>query len=309
MNSHHFVFGLIIFNLVSLSAWAEPAKNITDIVQPVQAIEPEDAAMNDPIWHNRHAEGWFWRDIDPEVIEMDDVEAEKIKPASIDPNRLYPSMTEPLTNPLEVLKAIQKAVETSKAKAVLQPSSENILNFIRVQDEVLKKSSLLADNWQRLIWRNPELDYNQVRPSNPVALASYTEQYRTDLRTAMREIAQDYGLYFVIAESCPYCHEMAPYLKRFADLYGFTVITVSIDGGTVAEFPNAMYSPEFAEQLGVKITPAIILAKPNEGIIETISYGFISLDELEKRIYRLFRLEPGKPNYRLPTTTTLSYQP
>ena len=95
---------------------------------------------------------------------------------------------------------------------------------------------------------------------------------------------------------------MAPYLKRFAENYGFTVITVSTDGGSVPEFPNALYSPEFAERLGVKITPAIILAKPSEGVIEPVSYGFISLKELETRIYRLFRMEPGEPVYNATTS-------
>ncbi len=77
------------------------------------------------------------------------------------------------------------------------------------------------------------------------------------------------------------------------------MISVSTDGGSVKEFPSPMYSPEFAEQLGVQSTPAIILAKPSEGVIEPISYGFISLQELEARIYRIFRLEPGEPNYQV----------
>ena len=266
----------------------------------------EQAEAPDLRWNNRHAEGWFWREVDPEVLDPEILEEKRVKPVLVDPNTLYPPMNDPLRNPLATLEALQKAVETSKARAVLQPTNENLMNWIQVQNELLKKNTLFADNWQRLVWRNPEYDYNQVRPSNPVALKAYSESYKLDRREALREISKEYGLYFVIAESCPYCHEMSPYLKRFADTYGFTVITVSVDGGSVAEFPNALYSPEFAERLGVKITPAIILAKPSEGVIEPISYGFISLQELETRIYRLFRMEPGEPVYN---ATPSRYQP
>jgi len=255
-----------------------------------------------PQWLQRHAEGWFWRELPPEEIEP--VEAvEKVTPALINPATLYPDIDSPLADPLATLEAIQQAVETSKARAVLQPTPANIENWIRVQNVLLRKSTLLADNWQRTVWRNPDLDYTQVRPANPVALSAYSTEYKNDRRQALRDIAQEFGLYFIVAESCVYCHAMAPYLKRFADTYGFTVISVSTDGGAVTEFPDPLYSPEFVDRLGVKQTPAIILAKPKEGIIEPIAYGFISLDELEKRVYRLFRLEPGEPNYRVDHST------
>ncbi len=266
----------------------------SETIEPAQMAVAAEASRD---WNERHAEGWFWKQDPPAVPE--EIEEDVIEPALVNPDTLYPSMQNPLADPLATLEQLQKAVETSKARAVLQPSAENITNWIKVQNELLTKNTLFADNWQRVVWRNPEYDYNQVRPSNPVALAAYNESYNEDRREAMREIASEYGLYFIVAEGCRYCHAMAPYLKRFSETYGFTVITVSTDGGTVAEFPDAMYSPEFAEKLGVKQTPAIILAKPSQGVIEPIAYGFIDIAELEKRIYRLFRLEPGEPNYQV----------
>ncbi len=267
------------------------------------AIATEDeiianAETVNPRWTERHAEGWFWRELPPEENESLE-EVEQLEPGLVNPATLYPDIATPLANPLAALEAIKQAVETSKARAVLQPTPANIENWIRVQNELLRKSTLLADNWQRTVWRNPDLDYTQVRPANPVALSAYSTEYKDDRRQALRDIAQQYGLYFIVAESCIYCHAMAPYLKRFADNYGFTVISVTTDGGSVAEFPEPLYSPEFIDRLGVKQTPAIILARPNEGMIEPIAYGFISLDELEKRVYRLFMLEPGQPNYRV----------
>lgn len=294
---------LLIFSVTASMSSIAAAKNtqadIKAITDSAEMLSGETVTTEKPPWNERHAEGWFWRDLDPEKPKVD--EAPK-KADMTNPDTLYPSMNDPLADPLAVLERLQKAVEASKARAVLQPTDKNILNYLRVQNKLFEKSTLLADNWQRTVWRNPDLDYNQVRPSSPVALSAYNKAYKADRREALRSIANEYGLYFVIAESCPYCHAMAPYLKRFADNYGFTVIAVTIDGGTVPEFPNAKYSPEFAEKLNVKITPAIILAKPSEGVIRPVSYGFIDLKELETRIYRLFELEPGQPNYRVNTT-------
>lgn len=303
---------LFISSLCSLVNGCALAQTIPQATGRIDSVmsKLESAAISlpepKPQWNKRHAEGWFWRELDPENRELDAVDEQPVNPLMVNPDTLYPPMEAPLTDPLATLERLQQAVEVSKARAVLQPSNENLMNWIQVQNELLRKNTLFADNWQRLVWRNPEYDYNQVRPSNPVALKTYSQSYKTDRREALREIAKEYGLYFVIAENCPYCHALAPYLKRFAETYGFTVISVSTDGGSVAEYPNALYSPTFAEQLGVKSTPAILLAKPTEGIIEPVSYGFISLQELETRIYRLFRLEPGEPNYQMSTTR---YQP
>jgi conjugal transfer pilus assembly protein TraF len=283
--------------LLSLPASAQRMMDTAAGFMPTTLDVPE----RDPRYIHRHAEGWFWRDVDPEETEAESLPREAPEVAAPTPS-LYPPMDTPLMDPLEALKALQKAVETAQARAVLQPTEANLMAWMTVQNELFRKNTLFADGLQRLVWKNPEFDYNQVRPNNPVALAAYSESYNTDRRDALREIARDYGLYFFVSGDCAYCHAMAPYLKRFAEAYGFVVIAVSVDGGTVDGFPNAKYSPEFAEELGVKQTPAIFLAKPNEHIVEPISYGYISIQELESRIYRLFRLEPGEPNYQVKTT-------
>jgi conjugal transfer pilus assembly protein TraF len=280
------------------AASATPSESAIETLSKMTA---EQAPAREPRFIHRHAEGWFWRDVDPEEKEpeaLPDNEPESAAPAA----SLYPPMDSPLDDPLAALKSLQKAVETAQARAVLQPTEANLMAWMTVQNELFRKNTLFADGLQRLVWKNPEFDYNQVRPSNPVALAAYSESYNTDRRDALREIARDYGLYFFVSGDCAYCHAMAPYLKRFAEAYGFVVIAVSVDGGTVDGYSNAKYSPEFAEQLGVKQTPAIFLAKPNEHIVEPIAYGYISVQELESRIYRLFRLKPGEPNYQVNTT-------
>ena len=294
-NSLHNRLSMIVISLI-VATPVVFAQSSTDAVDTI--VQPEsNVGIN---WTNRHAEGWFWRQVDPEPEEPE--KPEEVTPTLVDPYSLYPDMNTPLADPLATLETLQQAVEVSKARAVLQPTEEHLMNWIRVQNELLVKNSLFADRFQRVVWENPQYDYTQVRPTNPVALAAYSESYNNDRRDALRRIATEYGLYFVVAENCAYCHAMSPYLKRFADTYDFTVISVSVDGGTVPEFPTPMYSPEFADKLGVKTTPAIILAKPSQGVIQPIAYGFISLPQLEARIYQLFELEPGQSTYKVPSS-------
>ena len=65
---------------------------------------------------------------------------------------------------VERMAAITKQLDELKALAILEPTSENIVNYIRFQREQLDRASTFADTWSRSIWQNPELDYTLERP-------------------------------------------------------------------------------------------------------------------------------------------------
>jgi conjugal transfer pilus assembly protein TraF len=150
---------------------------------------------------------------------------------------------------------------------------------------------------QRVVWSTPSLDQSLVRPHSPEGLKAWTAARTESRTTALRDIAQMYGLFFVFSSDCPYCIQIAPFLKRFARTYDFTLIPISIDGGTLPEFPDARYEPSIKARLGVDVTPAIFLVDPGAGHIQPIAYGVISLSELETRIVRLFKMTPGQMTY------------
>lgn len=263
-----------------------------DVAEALDGVTAPSQPKGEVDWFDRSQEGWFSYE-DPVIAEEKEEEVkerEKVMPSINSGGK---------GDPLEELKQLQENVERAKAKAVLYPTTENVLEWTRVTRELLDRSALFADVAQRTVWQNPELDYSLDRPVNPAGQRVWADDFRETKNNALREIAETHGLFFFFTEHCPYCHEMAPYIQQFAKTYGFEMIAMSIDGSSMPQFPDARYEPLLADKLDVKITPAIFLVNPNENVIEPIAFGSISLKQLEDRIYRLFKLPVGQTVHKV----------
>lgn len=238
-------------------------------------------------WYRDAERGWFWYE-DPPA----DVEPEKLR-------EVMPAVASVPADPLAELEGLQAAVERSKALAVLHPTENNIRAWMALNAAVQSRATLFADVTQRVVWSTPSLDQSLVRPHSQEGLKAWTAARTESRSTALRKIAETYGLFFIFSSDCPYCIQLAPFLKRFARTYDFTVVPISVDGGTLAEFPEARYEPTIKTRLGVEVTPAIFLVDPAAGHVQPVAYGVISVSELETRIMRLFKMEPGQMTYNV----------
>ena len=86
-----------------------------------------------------------------------------------------------------------------------------------------------ADVWRRVVWQNPDLNYELKRPVNNAAIAAYTSARKTAEKRTLDDINKEWGLFFFFRSDCPYCHRLAPTLKFLTDTYGITVFPVSVD--------------------------------------------------------------------------------
>ena len=105
----------------------------------------------------------------------------------------------------------------------------------------------------------------------------------TRLSSASCSLAQEYGLFFFFRKNCPYCHQFAPVVKRFSEKYGWSVLGISLDGGTLSEFPMAKQNNGIAERLQITHGPALIALHPKTGQLIPLAYGMISESEIEQR--------------------------
>ncbi|MEM6485289.1 MAG: conjugal transfer protein TraF [Pseudomonadota bacterium] len=246
---------------------------------------PDSSEAASDRWYRDQERGWFWYEEPP------------IEPEEIDP--LKPSMSAPPMSALAELEALQQRIEETKARAVLHPSEASLREWLSLNQQIQNKAELFADTMQRVVWTTPSLDSSLVRPHSQEGLKAWTAA-RTEARSeAMREIAAEYGLFFVFESDCTYCRQIAPFLQRFARTYDFKIVPISLDGGTLPEFPDARYEPSMRQKLSVEVTPAVYLVNPGMGHIQPIAYGVVSLSELETRIMRLMRMEPGQMNFNV----------
>ena len=246
----------------------------THAAEPATTTPPDPAEIATVYWQ-QHREGWFWYR-DPPPPKARPVPKKPVNPA----------------RPRELgdFEAMQQRLETLKRVAVMNPTDDNLMAYMRFQRMVMDRSQTFADRWQRLVWREPSLDYASVgRPTNTVAIAAFDERQSERDTAAVRQLATTHGLVFVFRSDCPFCHRFAPILKRFAQQHGLAVLAVSLDGGTLPDYPDARPDNGIAARLNARTVPALYLTQPSRREFRPVGFGMMSDTDLLERIAALAR--------------------
>ncbi len=240
-----------------------------------RSTEPATSAEVTMTYWLEHREGWFWyRDPAPAKPRTPAAPAQRPKD---------------LTN----FQTMQQRLEDLKRVAVMNPTDANLLAYMRYQRLVMDKSQVFADRWQRLVWREPELDYGLTgRPTNAMAINVFDDHQRDRDADTVRNLAATHGLIFVFRSDCPFCHRFAPILKRFEQDFGMTVLAVSLDGGILPEYPDARADNGIAARLNTTTVPALYLTAPARREIRPVGFGLMSGSDLLERIAALGRDKP-----------------
>lgn len=211
-------------------------------------------------FYGSHAQGWHWYD-DPK---------EDIKKLSKDP-----------VKQMDALKAtIQRALDT----AILNPTDENVKNYIVLQNQMSDQSSVFANVWQKVLLDNPELNYALIHPTNNLAKKVDIDLQHQKEDLAVEKLAQASGLFFFYKSTCPYCRKFAPIVKDFAARYNLTIIPITLDGIALPEFPDSKTDNGQAAKFNVTVEPSLFAVNPYTHKAYPISYGLVSEEELRQRI-------------------------
>jgi conjugal transfer pilus assembly protein TraF len=210
------------------------------------------------------------------------------------PKRINAAPTEH-TSSARQLASIARALDELKARAILEPSEANVTAYIRYQREQLDRASTFADQWQRVIWQNPDIDYTLQRPVSTLGKRAWVDNRREEEDAAMRQLSQRYGIFYFYAQSCGACDVFAPILKSLADQSGFNVVAVSMDGGPNKTFPSYVVDAGQWQHMGLtsKATPALVLFDTVTRRPVPIGTGIMAIDEIKDRIFTLTRTRVG----------------
>ena len=203
-----------------------------------------------------------------------------------------PAQTIPAVQKME---AITQQLDELKAKAILEPTTENITNYIRFQRQQLDRASTFADVWSRAIWQSPELDYTLERPVSTLAKQTWLEDRRDQRAGSMEALTQRYGLFYFYSSSCGACRTFSPVIRALSDTYGLEVLAVSMDGGPNEQFPNSVVDQGQYQRMGLQggTVPALVLYDTQTKQPVPIGYGVMAADEVMQRILYLTQIEPG----------------
>jgi conjugal transfer pilus assembly protein TraF len=250
---------------------AGPLKAAEDTSPPSQSDVMSDLEPPGTYWL-RNREGWFWYRDPPDTP----------RPPKASPR--------PESRPRELVafEAMQKRLDELKRIAVMNPTDANLLAYMRYQRRVMNQSEVFAQRWQRLVWTVPELDYGLTgRPTNAMAVGAFDEAQRDRQAQEVRHLAATHGLLFIFRSDCPYCHRLAPILKRFEQEFGMTVFPVSLDGRGLPEYPNPQRDNGIAARLNASVVPALYLTAPSKREIRPVGFGVMAMTDLVERIAAL----------------------
>ena len=214
-----------------------------------------------------------------------------------DKPRPLPREAQPSPPPSAVdrMAAITKQLDDLKAKAILEPTEENVIAYVRFQREQLDRASTFSDVWQRALWQNPDIDYTLQRPVSTVGKRAWLDNRKADRDAVLTNLGQRYGLFYFFAQSCGACELFAPILRSVTDSHRMAVMAVSMDGGPSRDFPEHVVDSGQRARMGVpgNETPALVLFDTVTKRTIPVGYGILSADEIMDRIFTLTNTKVG----------------
>ncbi|MEQ1591427.1 MAG: conjugal transfer protein TraF [Thiobacillaceae bacterium] len=236
---------------------------------------------DDTPWHNpERGFNWYPPDVPP---------ANKEKKVDAKPKSIKDMVT---------MEELKKELARLKDLAIMQPTQANVLTYLEAQTYVMDKSSVFADIARRVVWATPSVDYNNRSPTANYAQLNKKDMRRDAQQQTLAELSRDYGLMFFFRSDCPYCHQQAPVLRLLENIYGLPVMGVSLDGGTLPQFPDARrdngISMTVSNGQGIQTVPALFLVQRETRQAIPVGTGALAIDEIVERIRVLTRTQPGQ---------------
>lgn len=247
-------------------------------------------------YFDEHHRGWFWYEIIKELQEKKE-EFQPVELPHVQPQTQMPTVED-----------IRKKGEELFNRAVLDPSPENVREYMAYQKLMLDRSQQFAEVWRSTLWENPQLDETVRHPTSSLGIQLATEEDKSSMREVITKLSQTGELIFFFTSTCPYCQEESRLLKILQQNYSIGIMAVSLDGAGLPDWGDYQVDRGQARNLGVVEVPALFLLVPPDKVIR-VSTGLVSYDELEKRLYLVGQqiLEINRQNY--PPTEAFQSEP
>ena len=193
------------------------------------------------------------------------------------------------------IESIRRALEESRAAAILDPSPGKVAAYLRLQQETLQRAAAFSDAFRRTVWSTPDLDYTLTRPVGALAKRLWSDARREERDAALRALGERYGLIYLGHPACSECRVFGPLLRAFALRHDLDVLAVSMTGDALEGWPEAVPDNGRAAALGLDgaPTPAVVLFDTETRQVLPVGFGVLAEDQLAERIFVLTQRETG----------------
>jgi len=211
--------------------------------------------------------GWFWR----EYIQKNDAVKKENKNGQSEQKST------------DVLKKQGAELEESLSKAIIEPTQENIQDYIVKTKIVVDRASQFSKEYEQFLWVHPEFDATLESPYSTDAVIAKQEEKRKTQGKILKKISEDYGILFFFSSTCGVCQRFAHILKTFSSENEIAILPISLDGRPLLEFTDFKVNNNLVRTLNVTITPSLFLLNPKKNRITPLSFGYSDIDELKRK--------------------------
>ena len=194
------------------------------------------------------------------------------------------------------IEEMRQALEEARAEAILDPSTENVAAYLHLQQAALQRAATFSDAFRRTVWASPALDYTLTRPVGALAKRLWSDERRKERDAALSNLSERYGLIYLGHEGCAGCRVFGPLLRAFSSRHGLDVLAVSMSGGPLEGWPDAVPDAGRAARLGLAGVPlpAVVLFDSESREVLPVAFGVVAEDQLAERLFVLTALETGR---------------
>jgi conjugal transfer pilus assembly protein TraF len=236
-------------------------------------------------WYKGEQKGWLWYKRALPILKKEQ-NASDTKKNNVSKVLTYSGRME----------ALRKNFEEIQAKAILEPSLDNVQVMQQAQNAIMDRATEFEKHWMLASLLTSQNFRASDQPS-PQHRKVYQEQLSGQLDQKIRRLAKTYGLFFVFKEECPYCHEFAPIVTELMNRYGFDCKAISADGKALDSFPDAEADNGTIAVLNPEgIFPSLFLVNPQSRQVIPLARGLVSLSQLRENFKVIIRFLEEAPH-------------
>jgi len=238
---------------------------------PAVSGEDSPAVFGHPGYGGVVEKGWYWYEVEKERKE--EPEAEEDSPPPFD------TTMDPWGMPVEEFKEL---LEKTKNIAVADPTVENMLKYIELQDMARRKALAFANVYQLVMQKHPEFTTASTNPTAIPGIDALHAMKGQEVESEIYTAKNDFALVYFHKPDCQFCRAQSGILRYFTDKYGWSIKAV-----------NLYEEPESAYRFNVTTVPYILTVYKATGEYMPVTAGVASLNELEQKLYRAIRYLRG----------------
>lgn len=223
--------------------------------------------------YEEYRKGRFWG-----KAPISEEEQEQIDKWTPDPLPTVPAMMK--MHPEQIRELEQKHMDY----ALWKKTPEAVRDYYKIITVIRKNARSFAAlhgyNKQMDLSLNAGVDFPITQAGSAIA----QKMRQTDYNNKLRNNQDEFALVMFTQEGCEYCYAMDAVLKQFQFKHNWTV-----------KYVDRAQNPDLAARFNIEVAPTVVMIQRDQyNSWLPISYGVVSVPEVEENVYRAVRTIKGE---------------